>query len=111
MLSMRRVPLPGGGLLLLAALAVPILARSAKPLMKKVGKGIRDIGDKIVEATSEDVEPETVAAPKEARAKTADQPSTQAKTTVKKPRTARKPAAETTAKTKKPRSRPKKSLG
>jgi len=79
--------------------------------MKKIGKGIRDIGDKIVEATSEEAEPEKVAAPQEPRAKTKDQPATQAKTTVKKPRAARKPAAETAAKTKKPRSRPKKSLG
>ena len=41
MLSMRRLPLPGGGLLLLAALAVPILAHSAKPLMKKIGTTLR----------------------------------------------------------------------
>lgn len=99
---MRRVMLPGGGWLLLAALALPILAHSAKPLVKKLGKGIRDFGDKLVDSATE--EPEAPAAP-------AQEPKAQAK----KPRATRvktaKTPVESAVKPKSRRSRPKKSLG
>lgn len=38
------------GLLGIAALATPLIVKSAKPLAKKVGKGIRDLGEKLVES-------------------------------------------------------------
>ena len=41
--------MPGGGWILLAALIAPLVLTSARPLAKKLGKGLKDIGEKLME--------------------------------------------------------------
>lgn len=52
---MRRIVVPGGGWVLLAALAIPIVYSSAKPLVRKFGKGMRDLGQKLMDESHEPV--------------------------------------------------------
>ena len=51
--------IPGGGWLLLVALAVPVVLNGAKPLVKKVGKGLKNLGERLMdEATETAAQPE-----------------------------------------------------
>jgi|GEM_PF-7016315 len=74
---MRRINIPNGGWILLAAAAIPILFQAARPLAKKLGEGMRDLGEKIVESTKDE--------PKETAT-----PEPQPKTSARKPRVRKK---------------------
>ncbi|HRJ26956.1 MAG TPA: hypothetical protein PLO61_05545 [Fimbriimonadaceae bacterium] len=52
---MRRTPVPPGsvGWIVLAAAAIPILIRSAKPLARKIGQGLRKVGEQLEQAVEE----------------------------------------------------------
>lgn len=52
---MRRTPVPPGsvGWIVLAAAAIPILIRSAKPLARKLGQGLRKVGEQLEQAVEE----------------------------------------------------------
>lgn len=65
---MRRSPISGPGLFVLAAAAVPILIKSAKPLAKKIGQAMEKYGSKLQEAAEEEIRN---------KHKTADQPADQ----------------------------------
>ncbi len=90
--------MPGAGWLLLAAMAVPIIVRSAKPLAKKIGEGLKTAGEKLIEATEQESAAEEPKAPesKDEKAKTQAKAAPAAKKPAK-PR-ARKPAAKRTPK-------------
>lgn len=47
------MPLPGGGWILLAAAIVPVVLSTAKPLARKIGKGLKDIGEKLMDEAEE----------------------------------------------------------
>ncbi len=62
---MRRLPISGSGLFVIAA-AVPIIIKSSKPLAKKIGQAMEKYGAKLQEAAEEEVRN---------KHKTADQPT------------------------------------
>jgi hypothetical protein len=52
---MRRLPISGSGLFVIAAAAVPIIIKSSKPLAKKIGQAMEKYGAKLQEAAAEEV--------------------------------------------------------
>ena len=56
---MRRTPIPPGkvGLFMLAAAAIPLVAKEAKPIANKIAKGIIRLGEKLKEATDQGQKP------------------------------------------------------
>jgi hypothetical protein len=51
---MRRLPVAGAGWLVIAAAAVPILVKSAKPIAEKIGHAMEKYGKKLQEAAYEE---------------------------------------------------------
>lgn len=52
---MRRIPIGGAGWLVIAAAAAPIVLKACKPLAKKLGEAMEDLGQKLQAEAKEDV--------------------------------------------------------
>lgn len=89
--------IPGGGWLLLAALAVPIVLRGAKPIVRSVGRGLKKVGETLIDEGTEKEEVASTVTSGGEEAKTPPKPRTR------KPAAATKPKAKAATRAKKPK--------